>query len=132
MDLTHVRMLVPTDKIKPCFLFYRDTLGFESDYDADSDSIYMELDAGSVVLALFAKDVMAQVADTADKPAHADVQDPVTLCIAVDDVDAAFASAKEKGAEVVQEPQDQPDWNLRHALLRDPAGNLVELNKTLE
>ncbi len=45
---------------------------------------------------------------------------------AADDLDAAFERAAATGAEVVQEPADQP-WGPRDCALRDPAGNLVRI-----
>ncbi len=43
-----------------------------------------------------------------------------------DDVDVAYAQLVAAGVPVVQPPQDTGNNN-RHALLRDPDGNLVEI-----
>ena len=45
-----------------------------------------------------------------------------------DDLDALFEQASSKGAEVVQEPTDQP-WGPRDAAFRDPSGNLVRVQQ---
>jgi len=45
------------------------------------------------------------------------------------DVDAAFAEIEAKGADVVQEPIDQP-YGLRDCAFRDPAGNMVRLQQS--
>lgn len=45
---------------------------------------------------------------------------------ATEDLDGLFARAAAGGAEVVQEPADQP-WGPRDAALRDPSGNLVRI-----
>jgi catechol 2,3-dioxygenase-like lactoylglutathione lyase family enzyme len=42
------------------------------------------------------------------------------------DVDAAFERARASGAEVLQEPVDQP-WGPRDCAFRDPSGNLVRI-----
>ncbi len=45
-----------------------------------------------------------------------------------DDLDAVFLQASAQGAEVVQEPTDQP-WGPRDAAFRDPSGNLVRVQQ---
>ena len=55
----------------------------------------------------------------------------VTMHLAVDDVDAAFASAVAAGAESLQEPGDQPH-GARHGTLRDPFGHRWMLSQEIE
>jgi catechol 2,3-dioxygenase-like lactoylglutathione lyase family enzyme len=43
-----------------------------------------------------------------------------------DDVDAAFECARSMGAEVLQEPIDQP-WGPRDCAFRDPSGNTIRI-----
>ncbi len=45
-----------------------------------------------------------------------------------DDLDATFAKARDAGAEIVQEPTDQP-WGTRDFAVRDPSGNLVRIDQ---
>jgi uncharacterized glyoxalase superfamily protein PhnB len=45
-----------------------------------------------------------------------------------DDCDATFERVRAAGAEVVQEPTDQP-YGLRDCAFRDPAGNLLRINQ---
>ena len=45
-----------------------------------------------------------------------------------DDVDAAFETARATGAEVLQEPIDQP-WGPRDCAFRDPSGNMVRISQ---
>jgi catechol 2,3-dioxygenase-like lactoylglutathione lyase family enzyme len=47
----------------------------------------------------------------------------------VDDLDAAFERVRASGAEVLQEPMDQP-WGPRDCAFRDPSGNLVRVSQT--
>jgi catechol 2,3-dioxygenase-like lactoylglutathione lyase family enzyme len=44
-----------------------------------------------------------------------------------DDLDAAFEQARATGAEVLQEPIEQP-WGPRDCAFRDPSGNIVRIN----
>ena len=42
------------------------------------------------------------------------------------DLDAAFDKVRAAGAEIVQEPAEQP-WGVRDGAIRDPAGNLIRI-----
>ena len=44
-----------------------------------------------------------------------------------DDRDATFEKVRASGAEIVQEPTEQP-WGARDCALRDPSGNLVRID----
>lgn len=126
---SQLRLLVPAAKFKACYEFYRDVLSLTP--SDDGESVYTAFSGSGVEIALFYRNLMAEVAQSADKPESADAQDTAVLCFAVDDVDARFAEIKQKGATIVAEPHDQPDWMLRVALLRDPAGNLIEIHQSL-
>jgi uncharacterized glyoxalase superfamily protein PhnB len=45
-----------------------------------------------------------------------------------DDLDATFEKLVSSGAEVVQEPTDQP-WGARDCAVRDPSGNMVRIDQ---
>ncbi|MFN3922315.1 MAG: VOC family protein [Pseudarthrobacter sp.] len=51
-----------------------------------------------------------------------------TVILSAPDVDAAFAQVEASGADVVQEPVDQP-YGIRDCAFRDPAGNTVRINQ---
>jgi len=48
------------------------------------------------------------------------------LSIEVDDVDAAYATMVESGAEIVHELRDEP-WGVRRFFTRDPDGRVVNI-----
>ena len=50
------------------------------------------------------------------------------IVLATHDLDATFAQLAANGAEVVQEPTDQP-YGIRDCAFRDPAGNLIRMNE---
>ncbi len=50
------------------------------------------------------------------------------LTLAVDDLDALFETLQGSGADVVQEPTDQP-YGVRDCAFRDPSGNLLRINQ---
>jgi len=45
-----------------------------------------------------------------------------------DDLDGAFEKVRDSGAEIVEEPKDQP-WGTRDFAVRDPSGNLVRIDQ---
>jgi len=45
-----------------------------------------------------------------------------------DDLDATFEKLRASGAEIVQEPTDQP-WGTRDCAVRDPSGNLARIDQ---
>jgi uncharacterized glyoxalase superfamily protein PhnB len=48
--------------------------------------------------------------------------------LATADVDGVFEQVPAGGAEVVQEPTDQP-YGVRDCAVRDPAGNLIRIQE---
>ena len=114
--------------------FYRDVLGFEVRMDVERGGLHWitvgpaEQPDVSVVLAPPAidpgitEDERRTVTEMMAKGTYA------TLILSSDDVDAAFEQVQAGGAEVVQEPIDQP-WGVRDCAFRDPAGNLLRINQ---
>jgi uncharacterized glyoxalase superfamily protein PhnB len=51
-----------------------------------------------------------------------------TVTLASDDLDGLFEKLQASGAEVVQEPTDQP-YGVRDCAFRDPTGNLIRINE---
>ncbi len=45
-----------------------------------------------------------------------------------DDLEASFEKLRAAGAEIVQEPADQP-WGTRDCAVRDPSGNMVRIDQ---
>ncbi|WP_406400377.1 VOC family protein [Streptomyces sp. NBC_00879] len=50
------------------------------------------------------------------------------LVFRADDLDATFEKVRASGAEVLQEPVDQP-WGPRDCAFRDPSGNMVRISQ---
>ena len=48
--------------------------------------------------------------------------------LATKDLDATFAQLEASGAEVVQEPTEQP-YGVRDCAFRDPAGNMIRIQQ---
>ena len=54
----------------------------------------------------------------------------LAVFIQVDDLDKTFESLRAAGAEILQEPIDQP-YGVRDAAVRDPSGNHLRLSSPL-
>ncbi|KOV89111.1 glyoxalase [Nocardia sp. NRRL S-836] len=76
---------------------------------------------GEAALAVFGRARLVEVVGSEDVPG------PAMLVLRVGDVDRAAEVFVAAGGRVVVEPTDRPDWGVRAAHLRDPEGNLVEL-----
>ena len=50
------------------------------------------------------------------------------IVLATKDLDATFERVQASGAEVVQEPTDQP-YGIRDCAFRDPAGTMIRINQ---
>src|SRR5258708_25231107 len=50
------------------------------------------------------------------------------MVLATEDLDGTFDRLQAGGAEVVQEPTEQP-YGIRDCAFRDPAGNLIRINQ---
>ena len=132
MDALHPRLL--TARFAECFRFYGAVLpkliGAHL-VKGTEDGPYASWDQGGQgVLILFDRAVMAATIGTADLPATAgSAQDAAMLVCRVGTVDEALALCVEHGATLVAEATDRPQWGptLRTAHLRDPDGNLIEL-----
>ena len=123
MRLASVRMLTPD--VPRLTAFYKEALGLEVKLEI-SEGFYCELEGGGVVLGIHRKDLMDGISG-----APAEISgDRAVLCFSVEDVDEAYEAAVAAGAESVTEPHDQEAWFLRVAHVRDPDGNLIELNKS--
>ncbi len=131
MNLTLSQCFVIVDDPDRALAFYRDTLGLELRNDVGKgDFRWLTVGAASqpdvaVVLTNYlngspadAEAVAALVAKGALNGVH----------FHSDDLDASFQKLQADGAEIVQEPTDQP-WGTRDCAVRDPAGNMVRIDQ---
>jgi lactoylglutathione lyase len=116
VKLTHVRLLV--DDYDAVFRFYRDTLGLECTF-GDESGPYADFGTGAATLAVFTREAQSTTVDL--RPSG----DGALFPISVEDVDAEAARLG------LPAPVSRPDWGIRVAYVRDPAGNLLELYSSI-
>ncbi|WP_018155814.1 VOC family protein [Demetria terragena] len=136
MNLTIHQCFLPHTDFDASIAFYRDALGFELRNDVEYGGVHWatlgppnQPDV-SVVLTPPAggdpgvtPEELSVVREMMAKGTYAGIN------LATPNVDAAFASlesALPDGADVVQEPTDQP-WGIRDCALRDPDGNMIRI-----
>ncbi|MCW5874655.1 MAG: VOC family protein [Anaerolineales bacterium] len=124
--LTHIRLLV--EDIEACKAFYQTALGLGVP-EVAVEGVYYEFVAGPARLGLYKRELMQSVAGVAQT---ASAGDRAVLTFEVEDVDATYAALQLHGAQFVTQPHDQEAWALRVAHLRDPEGNLIEINAPLK
>ena len=133
MDITIHQAYLPHDDPEAALAFYRDTLGFEVRNDVGYEGMRWITvgppgEATSIVLTPPAADPgitddeRRTIAEMMAKGTYA------IITLATPDLDGAFARLQAGGAEIVQEPIDQP-YGVRDCALRDPAGNLIRLQQ---
>ncbi len=131
MDVTLARCFVLVHDPDLALAFYRDTLGLELRNDVARDDFrWITVGAASqpdvaIVLTNY------QCGGPADGDALAAMIAKGALNgvhFHTDDLDAAFEKIRASGAEVVQEPAEQP-WGARDCAVRDPSGNLVRIDQ---
>jgi catechol 2,3-dioxygenase-like lactoylglutathione lyase family enzyme len=114
--------------------FYRDVLGFEIRNDVGYQGMHWitvgPADQPDTAVVLYppqatpglTEDEQRMIGEMMAKGTFA------SLNLATEDVDAFFATVSGRGAEVVQEPTDQP-YGARDCAFRDPAGNLIRIKQ---
>ncbi|MBO4258068.1 VOC family protein [Streptomyces griseorubiginosus] len=126
MELAQVRLLVAD--FAACYRFYADVLGLKPQSGA-SEGPYEKFSpaTGSAGIALQDRSMMAEVLDELGDTAtgHRSL-----VVLRVDDLDAYCERITERGATVLHGPAPMTD-RMRVAHLKDPEGNLVELQEWL-
>ena len=134
MDITIHSTLLPHDDPEASLAFYRDTLGFEVRNDVGFKGMRwitvgpVGQPGTSIVLYPPAAtpgitdDERRTITEMMAKGTYSSIN------LATTDLDATFEGMQASGAEVVQEPTQQP-YGLRDCAFRDPAGNLVRIQE---
>jgi len=131
MNLTLSQCFVLVHDPDQALAFYRDTLGLELRNDVAKGEfrwITVGADSQPGVAIVLTNYLNGSPAD----------QDALAALIAKgalngvhfhsDDLDASFEKVDAAGAEIVQEPTDQP-WGTRDFAVRDPSGNLIRIDQ---
>jgi catechol 2,3-dioxygenase-like lactoylglutathione lyase family enzyme len=134
MDIAIYSTFLPQNDPDASLAFYRDTLGFEVRNDvgyggmrwitvgpADQPGTSVVLEPPAIDPGLTDEE-RRTIVELMAKGSYA------RIILATSDLDGTFSRLQASGAEVVQEPTEQP-YGVRDCAFRDPAGNLVRINE---
>ena len=134
MDITIHASFLPHEDPEASLTFYRDILGFEVRGDVGTGpmrwitvgpvaqpgtSIVLDPPAANPGIT---DDERRTIAEMMAKGTYA------MLMLATQDLDGTFERLQASGAEIVQEPTEQP-YGVRDCAVRDPAGNLIRIQE---
>ena len=134
MDITIHASFLPQNDPDASLSFYRDTLGFEVRGDVGYNGLRWitvgpaDQPGTSIVLHPPAVDPgitdeeRRTIVEMMAKGTYA------TMLLATANLDETFERVEASGAEIVQEPTDQP-YGVRDCAVRDPAGNLLRVQQ---
>ncbi|HNR00090.1 MAG TPA: VOC family protein [Trueperaceae bacterium] len=134
MNITIHQAMLPHEDPAASLAFYKDALGFEVRNDVEYAGMHWITlgapDQQDMAIVLYppaaapglTDDERRMIAEMMAKGTYASIN------LATRDLDAAFEHIAASGAEVVQEPTDQP-YGIRDCAVRDPAGNLIRIQE---
>ena len=133
MDITIQQTYLPHNDPDAALEFYRDKLGFKVLNDVGYEGmrwITVGPDDGSTAIVLhppaadpgITDDERRVIAEMMAKGTYASIN------LATKDLASTFEQLAASGAEVVQEPTDQP-YGIRDCAVRDPAGNMLRIQQ---
>src|SRR5918995_2058540 len=134
MDVTISSSFLPHDDPEVALAFYRDTLGFEVRLDVGYEGMRWitvgppDQPSTAIVLHPPAADPgitdeeRRTIVEMMAKGTYAGIN------LATADLDGTFERIQASGAEIVQEPTEQP-YGVRDCAVRDPAGNMVRIQE---
>jgi predicted enzyme related to lactoylglutathione lyase len=134
MTITIHSSFLPQTNPDASLAFYRNVLGFEVRNDVGYNGLRWitlgppdQPDSNIVLFPPSASpgvtgDEKRTIAEMMAKGTYA------TMLLATKDLDAAFEKIQASGAEIVEEPTEQP-YGVRDCAIRDPAGNLLRVQE---
>ncbi|MFH8973487.1 VOC family protein [Streptomyces sp. NPDC017890] len=134
MDISLSQCFIAVDDHDKALAFYRDVLGLEVRADVAFEGmrwVTVGSPAQPGVDIVLEPPLTDPNASTADKEAMAELLAKGLLrgvIFTTDDVDATFERIRAAGAEVLQEPVDQP-YGARDCAFRDPSGTMLRFNQ---
>ncbi|ACY95619.1 MULTISPECIES: VOC family protein [Thermomonospora] len=134
MDITIQQTFLPHSDPDASLAFYRDVLGFEVRNDVGYGGMrWITVGPPSqpdVSIVLYPPNADPGITED-ERRTIAEMMAKGTyghIILSTKDLDGTFERVQARGAEVVQEPTEQP-YGVRDCAFRDPAGNLIRINE---
>lgn len=134
MELTISTVALPHRDPEASLAFYRDVLGFEVRQDVGGGTmrwITVGPPQRADVSILLAPPVTDPGVTEEERRVITEMMAKGTygwILLATPDLDATFAQVRSAGADVIQEPTEQP-YGMRDCALRDPAGTTIRIQE---
>jgi catechol 2,3-dioxygenase-like lactoylglutathione lyase family enzyme len=132
MSVTLATTFISVHDPDEALTFYRDALGLEVRMDVSSGGFRW------VTVGAPGQDVSIVLSQPHGGRSQAEGDELLSLVtrgslqaaiFQTDDLEATFERVRASGAEILDEPTDQP-WGVRDCAVRDPSGNLVRIQAT--
>lgn len=134
MDITIHSSFLPQNDPDAAVAFYRDALGFELRNDVGYNGMHWltmgPADQPGINVVLYPPEASPGITDD-ERRVISEMMSKGTygsILLATKDLDDSFERVKATGAEVVQDPTEQP-YGVRDCAFRDPAGNMVRIQE---
>ena len=134
MDITIHSSFLPQNDPEAAKAFYRDTLGFEIRNDVGYNGMHWitvgPAEQPTINIVLYPPEASPGITNEETKAIQEMMAKGTyaSLLLATKDVDGVFDKVQAAGAEVMQEPIDQP-YGVRDCAFRDPAGNTIRIQQ---
>jgi catechol 2,3-dioxygenase-like lactoylglutathione lyase family enzyme len=106
-------------------------MGLRVTWGEERDAYASYVSEAGASLSLFKREVQAKALGTSNLPESVVVQDRMALIFTVDDLDTTVKRLKERNVVFITEPREHSEWGIRVVYLRDPDGNLIEINSPM-
>jgi catechol 2,3-dioxygenase-like lactoylglutathione lyase family enzyme len=134
MNLKYIYTRLHVENYLDCKRFYQDVLGLKIYMTNDAEE-YVEFDAGETKITLLDRSRLKDYIDSIETATYDRHDAKIILTFAVPDLDDAIAQLKTKGVPTFSSPWQHPQEGLSGGLLsaciRDPDGNIIELEQIL-
>ena len=134
MNFKYIYTRLHVQNYLDCKLFYQNILGLKVSL-ANDDEEYVEFDAGETKITLLNRSRLKDYIDSIESATYDSHDAKIILTFAVPDLDDAIAQLKAKGILIFSSPWQHPEEGLAGgfitACIRDPDGNLIELEQIL-
>jgi predicted enzyme related to lactoylglutathione lyase len=134
MNLKYIYTRLHVQNYLDCKRFYEDVLGLKVSLANDAEE-YAEFDAGATKITILNRSRLKDYIDSIETVTYDRHDAKIILTFAVPDLDDAISQLKAKGVAIFSSPWQHPEEGLAGgfitACIRDPDGNLIELQQIL-
>jgi len=131
MNCQYLCTRLNVENFQACKTFYRDVLGLRIKFE-DTTNEYVEIDAGSTCITLYNRQKFDSSIFSKKALIYESQSAHVMISFKVRDLMKTMASLRDYNIEVVSQPTTYRDQGFIGACIRDPDGNLIELEQTVD